>query len=51
MDFFLMYFSGILDLFKMPLTVYGFSFSFWDVFLFTAAASIVLRFIGRVMYD
>ena len=51
MDFFMEYFAGILSLFKMPLTIYGFTFSFWDIFLFTCAASIVLRFIGRVMYD
>ena len=51
MESFLTYFSGILDLFKMSFTVYGFTFSFWDIFLFTTAASIVLRFIGRVMYD
>lgn len=51
MDFFMQYFAGILQLFKTPLTIYGFTFSFWDVFLFTAAASIVLRFIGRIMYD
>lgn len=51
MEAFLAYFSGILDLFKMPFTVYGFTFSFWDIFLFTTAAGIVLSFIGRVMYD
>lgn len=51
MEVFITYFSGILELFKTPIYVYGFTFSFWDIYLFTLAACIVLRFIGLIMYD
>ena len=51
MDAFISIFLLIWDMFKIPLNVYGFTFSFWDVFLFTVAASIILRFIGGILYD
>ena len=41
----------ILRLLQMPLNVYGFSFSFWDIMLFSIVAYAILRFIGSVMYD
>lgn len=46
------FFAAILEFFKMPLNVYGFTFSFWDIILYTALAGILLRFIvGVFFYD
>lgn len=35
-------FSGVVDLFKVEFTLFGVTFSLWEVFLFTIAASITL---------
>ncbi len=47
-DDFLTIMSGILDLFKMPINVYGFEFSLWDVIVVSLMACILLRFIVRL---
>ena len=40
------YFMGlILGIFKYPFNVGGFVFSFWDVFLFTLVAPMVISFL------
>lgn len=39
--------SNTLSLFQIPINIWGFSFSFWQVFLFTCIASIVCWFLGR----
>ncbi len=38
--------SATLNLFKLEFTIYGFTFSFWNVLLFAVVAGLVLRFIG-----
>ena len=43
------YFAVILDGLKIPFTVYGFTFSFFDLLIFSVVASIVAHFIGRLM--
>lgn len=45
--------AQIWSAFGMPMTVYGFTFSFKSVFFFTIAAGIVGAFIGSVLrgYD
>lgn len=45
------FFQLIIKFFQIPITVYGFTFSFWDVFLFTIVVSIIAYFIGGVLYD
>ena len=44
-------FSATLALFKMEFTLYGFTFSFWQVFLFVIIGGMVLRFIGGLFDD
>lgn len=41
--------GSILALFQITLDVYGFSFSFWDIFIFTLFVGIVLKFIGGLL--
>ena len=44
-------FDSVLGLFKYEFTIYGFTFSFWEVFMFSAIMSIVAYFIGRLFSD
>ena len=39
------------ELFSIEFTIYGFTFSMWQVFLFDIAAGIVAWFIGKVFFD
>jgi len=39
------------DLMDMPLTLSGFTFSFWQVFLWTMVAGLLIWFIGRIFND
>lgn len=41
-------FAGIFDLFKIEFTLYGFTFSLWQVFVFTIIVSLVGWLIGEV---
>ena len=38
--------SSVLDVFQVPITIFGFTFSFWDVFLWSIVAGLVLTFLG-----
>lgn len=40
-------FKGVIDLLKIPLTLGSFTFSLWDVFLFSIVASIISYFVWR----
>lgn len=44
-------FDATLAVFKIPITIYGFTFSFWNVFLFVIVGGMVLAFIGRLFND
>ena len=44
-------FSWIVDLFSVEFTIYGFTFSMWQVFLFDIVVAIVAWFIGKVLLD
>ena len=44
-------FNSILRLFQMEFTIYGFTFSFWQVFLFDITAAIVGWFLGKVFFN
>lgn len=39
----------ILDAFKQPMTIYGFSFSLWNIILFSILGCILAKFIGHFM--
>lgn len=43
--------SATVQLFSVEFTIYGFTFSFWEVFLFSIAASIVAWFLGKLFLD
>lgn len=43
-------FSHVLDLFQLEFSLFGFSFSMWQVFLWTAFSSIIVRVIGEVFF-
>lgn len=43
--------SATVQLFSVEFTIYGFTFSFWEVFLFSIAASIVVWILARIFLD
>ena len=45
------FFSATLAVFQVPLTLFGFTFSFWDIFIWTAVADLLLVFIGGLFHD
>ena len=47
-DFFVL-FSMIFQFFRIPLTVYGFTFSFFDVFIVGCICTILIRFVVNVV--
>jgi len=42
--------SSTLRLFSLEFTIYGFTFSLWEVFLFSATASILGRILGEIFF-
>lgn len=43
--------SWTFKIFDLPITLYGFTFSFWQVFAFGAVSCIVGRFLAEVFLD
>lgn len=43
-------FSRVLGLFQIEFSLLGFTFSFWQVFLWTAVAGIIARILGEVFF-
>lgn len=44
-------FAWVVEVFSLEFTIYGFTFSLWQVFLFDAAAGILAWFLGRLFLD
>jgi len=44
-------FASAVAIFKTPMTVFGFTFSWWDVFIWSIVAGLLIWFIGRVFSD
>lgn len=48
-------FGALIDatvrIFSIEITIYGFTFSFWEVFLFNIAASIVAWILAKLFLD
>lgn len=42
------YFEMIMELFDTPMTIYGFTFSFWDIFKFCIFASLFAYLVGGI---
>lgn len=51
MDFLTRFFTIIAEGMSQEITVFGFTFSFWGIFVFTTVAEIVLGAIWRVFND
>lgn len=49
MDILAQFYSMITSAFKMELSIYGYSFSFWDMILFSVFAPLIVRFLMMVM--
>ena len=49
MEVFQALFSSTLSVFQVEFTLLGFTFSMWDVFLWTFVAGIVIWFIGGLL--
>ncbi len=43
--------SSTVQIFSIEFTIYGFTFSFWEVFLFSIAASIIGWFLAKLFLD
>lgn len=43
-------FTATLSIFQVEFTLYGFTFSMWDVFLWTGVAGLVLAFVGGLLF-
>lgn len=48
MEAFLAMMSGIVSCMQTPMNIWGFTFSFWDVFLFSMISSVIFGFIGKL---
>lgn len=48
MDAFFQLMSGIVSCMQVPMEIWGFSFSLWDVFLFSMISTVVFGFIGHL---
>lgn len=48
MEYFQIFMSKIFDFMKVPITVWGFTFSYWDIFLLTILASLIGYFVREV---
>ena len=49
MEVLVSFFAVIIEGFQMPFTVYGFTFSFWDLMIFSVVMSVLVGFVGRVL--
>jgi len=44
MELFIAYFEKIYEFFQLEMNVYGFVFSFWDVFKFSLVSALIVEF-------
>lgn len=51
MEFFHSVLTATYNLFKTPFTIYGFTFSLFDVLVWSIVATLVLVFIRRIFID
>lgn len=48
MNDFLAMMSGIVTCMHTPMSIWGFSFSLWDVFMFSMISAVIFGFIGKL---
>lgn len=51
MEDFALFVHAVISLFKVEFTIYGFTLSWWQVFLWSIVASLLIWFIGRIFSD
>ena len=39
--------SFVFEIFKLPLDIFGHQISFWQIFVYTVVASVILGFVGE----
>ena len=44
-----LFFNTVFSGFQIPLSIYGFQFTFWDVLLFGAVVYLVVYAVGRII--
>lgn len=50
MDNFVFVMSCCLELLQKQMTIYGFTFSWWDIFIYAALAGSVLKLLGGIFH-
>lgn len=50
MEIFRSLFAATLSVFQVDFTLYGYTFSMWDVFLWTTVAGLILGFVGGLFF-
>lgn len=48
MEFFIQSMTMIMETFRQDFTLYGFTFSFWDIMILIMVSSIVVSFLSRM---
>ena len=43
--------QAVFDLFKLEFKIYGFTLSWWQVFLWAVIAGLLLKFVSEVFHD
>lgn len=51
MDVLVGFFGGIYELFQVEMDVFGFTFSFWDVFMFSLVTGVIFSFLGGILHE
>ena len=44
-------FLWVLEVFQIPISLFGYTFSLWQVFLYTAVAGVIVTFISEAFFD
>lgn len=50
METFQALFTSTIELLKVEFTIFGFTLSMWDVFLWTGVAGLILSFVGGLIF-
>lgn len=49
MNILYLYYDSVATFFKIPIGVYGFVFTFWDIMLFCVFCPLIFRFVNRLL--
>lgn len=51
MQVFISFMNTLIGFYKNKMNIYGFEFSFWDIFIFVMVSSIVVRLIRGIFFE